>query len=85
MTIKPGKYTPRLGHELFQHITSMARPQMDSVNTAIRCPYSTLPRNGRVPKKSVKRKEIYRFYIFTKGLIILRKMRSEDAIDTDKV
>jgi hypothetical protein len=49
-TIQPGIYTPRLGHELFQHITSMARPPMDSVNTVIRCPYSTLPRNGHVPK-----------------------------------
>jgi hypothetical protein len=42
---------------------------MDNVNTAIRCPHSTLPRNGRVPKKSVKEKEMYRFYRFTKGLI----------------
>jgi hypothetical protein len=40
-TIQPGIYTPRLGHALFQHITSMARPPMDSVNTAITCPHST--------------------------------------------
>jgi hypothetical protein len=40
-TIQPGIYTPRLGHKLFQHITSMARPTMDSVNTASRCPHST--------------------------------------------
>jgi hypothetical protein len=39
-TIQPSIYTPRLRHELFHHITSMARPPMDSSNTVIRCPYS---------------------------------------------
>jgi hypothetical protein len=42
-TIQPGIYTPRLGHKLFKHITGMARPTMDSVNTASRCPHSTIP------------------------------------------
>jgi hypothetical protein len=77
---KPGIYTPKLGLTPFQHITNMARPLMDSVNTTIRCPYSTLPRNGRVPKKIRKRKEkIYRFYRFTKGLIYYGIVRSENT------
>jgi hypothetical protein len=33
------------------------RPTMDNVNTASKQPYSTLPRNGRVLQKSVKRKK----------------------------
>jgi hypothetical protein len=63
---KLGIYTPRLGFTPFWHITDMARPLMDSVNTAIRCPYSTLPHNGSVTKirKNEKRK-MYKFYIFT--------------------
>jgi hypothetical protein len=39
---KPGIYTPRLGHQPFRHITNMAPPVMDSVNTAIGCLYSTV-------------------------------------------
>jgi hypothetical protein len=31
---KPGIYTPKLGHQTSWHITSMARPTMDSVDTA---------------------------------------------------
>jgi hypothetical protein len=37
---KLGIYTPKLGHTPFRHITNMTRTLMDSVNTAIRCPYS---------------------------------------------
>jgi hypothetical protein len=51
----------------------MARPPMDNVNMAIRCPYSTLPRNGRVQKKIRKRKndaevlQIYKWADYTTG------------------
>jgi hypothetical protein len=71
---KPGIYTPRLGLTPFWHITDMACPLMDSVNTAIRCPYSTLPRNGRVTKirKNEKRKNVQVLQIY-KGANILRK------------
>jgi hypothetical protein len=48
---KPGIYTPRLGLTPFRHITNMVRPLMDSVNTAIRCPYST----GSLPELRLAR------------------------------
>jgi hypothetical protein len=73
---KPGIYTPRLGLMSFQHITNITRPLMDSVNMAIRCPYSTLPVMG-VFRKICKRKGIYKFCRFTTGLIYCRKVRSE--------
>jgi hypothetical protein len=47
---KLGIYTPKLMHKPFRHITNMARPLMDIVNTTIRYPYSTLPCTRRVPK-----------------------------------
>jgi hypothetical protein len=49
---KLGIYTPKLRHKPFRHITNMVRPVINSVNTTIRCPYLTLPRNGCVPKNS---------------------------------
>jgi hypothetical protein len=55
---KPSIYTPKLGHKPFWHIRNMACPLMDSVNTVIRCPYSTLCRNG-VFQEIRKRKEKY--------------------------
>jgi hypothetical protein len=69
---KPSIYTPRLGHQPFRHITNMARPLMDSMNTAIRCPYSTLPRNGRVPKIRKRKKINIQVLQIYKGADILR-------------
>jgi hypothetical protein len=54
---------------------------MDSVNTAIRCPYSTLPRNGRVPKKIRKKKKDVQVLQIYKGA----DYTTEDAIGIDKV
>jgi hypothetical protein len=53
---------------------------MDSVNTAIRGPYLTLPCNGRVPKICKQKRRKYTSLQIYKGADILRKMRSDDAI-----
>jgi hypothetical protein len=55
---KLGIYTPKLGLKIFQLITNMARSLMDSVNTAIRCPYSTLPRKSG-KKRNIQILQIY--------------------------